>query len=383
MDRTIENKFVEPYRPFGVVSDCISYMRHHYDLGFSQQKKNLSEKWNNYYNTVLPKQIKERYDMCDNGGVSCFNSPLMNEIEANLCECKSDAEQKRYLYSLLTPFKEIVSVYNPIAEIKQIEGRIEEVNANRKIWKSCTNTDERAKAQVEACDSQVEREQGKIELYSRISNEFRCLTGEFSEGAKWMQEGTVEQCMSDFWCNAHRFGIRLYVLLLTYGIDYMAIQKECGIYLVNRVHIADIEGFVGTRELAQEYLNKLHVQSHPEEPAQSTSVPQLPEELNIPEVIAVLNKALKAGLIQQQGNYYKWIGDTKTKKELAYFIKQFNIKILKKPEFIDENRSRYGEEKFIISDFEELFNVSLISQEIQKPIRRAGYKKVDIFFNDL
>ncbi len=329
MDKTIENKFLEPYGHFGVVSDCISYMRHHYDLGFSPKKKNLSEKWVNYYNVALPKQIIERYNECDNGGVNCFNSPLMNEVESNLCKCKSDAEQKRYLYSLLTPFKEIVSVYNPIAEIKQIE----------------------------ACKSEVTRKKSNIELYTHICNEFRRLTGQVYDGAKWMQEGTVEGCLSDFWCNAHRFGVRLYALLLTYGIDYMATQKECGIYLVNYVHITEIEDFIGTRELAQEYINKLHAQSAAQDQEQPTQAATLPKELDTDKAREVFAKAVAAQLMEIQGTVYKWIGKT---RELAYFAGCFNIYIWGK----DKKKRKLREKRymFIWKPFRELFEVENIAQ---------------------
>lgn len=97
----------------------------------------------------------------------------------------------------------------------------------------------------------------------------------------------------------------------------------------------------------------------------------------------VFNKAIELRLIESDGNTYKWVGETGQKRELAYFIKKYNITVLKKPEELKEERPRYGNEKFEIARFQEIFGVTKISQEIQKPLRKAGYKKVDDFFKGL
>lgn len=121
------------------------------------------------------------------------------------------------------------------------------------------------------------------------------------------------------------------------------------------------------------------IASQPQQ-APTTSSPIFPKELDTPEARAIFDRAIKEGLIAQDGKLYRWIGEFGERKELAYFIKCFNVSILKKPREIKENRPRYNSERFIIAPFQRLFNVTAISQEIQKPLRKWRYKKVDSFF---
>lgn len=122
------------------------------------------------------------------------------------------------------------------------------------------------KGQVEACDSMIKRSKEQIEWVLYVNDQFCNLTGRFEDGAKWMQAGTVENCLNAF-CNiVYRFANRLDALLLTYGIDLMKLQRESGLYLKRHRIITDIDCYIGSMELTKRYIDAL-----PKEP---TEVPK-------------------------------------------------------------------------------------------------------------
>jgi hypothetical protein len=68
-----------------------------------------------------------------------------------------------------------------------------------------------------------------------INKRFREITGQQVNDA-----GTVEACLSAFRSIAYMFANRLDALLLTYGIDFIKLQKESGIYLKAYRSVTDV-----------------------------------------------------------------------------------------------------------------------------------------------
>lgn len=289
MNKAIESKFFEAFKWGGVVDKCISWMRYTYNLPKmkpsdndekqqSEETGKEDEKWDIFYREVLPKEILEATEAFDDTVIKYMDSPLMDEIEANLNECQTDAQKERYLFSLLKPFGEspsgcgFANVYHPIAEINHIKDEIKELERTKANWQAVGESeplksgDIDYKKQVEACDSMIKRRKEQIEWVLYVNDRFCNLTGRFEDGAKWMQVGTVENCLSDFCCIVHEFANRLDALLLTYGIDLMKLQRESGLYLKNHRRITDIDYFIGSRELTKRYIDAL-----PKEP---TEVPK-------------------------------------------------------------------------------------------------------------
>ena len=148
MEKTIERKFFEAFKWDGVVDKCINWMRYTYNLPnmkpnddnneekqLSEEASKANEEWDKFYREVLPKEILEATDAFDDTVIKYMDSPLMDEIEANLNECSTDAQKERYLFSLLKPFGEppsgcgFANVYHPIAEINQLKDEIKEFEA--------------------------------------------------------------------------------------------------------------------------------------------------------------------------------------------------------------------------------------------------------------
>lgn len=353
MDKTIENKFFEAFKWGGVVDKCIDWMRHTYNLppvrprtkseGDKQPKdeaaKAANKKWERYYREILPKEILEATEAFDDSVIMYMDSPLMDEIEANLNECQTDAQRERYLFSLLKPFGEspsgcgLARIYNPAAEINQLNEAIKECERDKAFWQTMPEDEQlrnvngelsgTPKEQIGACNSMIERYREQIEWVLNVNRQFCNLTGVFGDGAKWMQKGTVESCLSAFVGVEVRFANRLDALLLTYGIDLMRLQKESGLYLKNHRLITDVCDYIGSMELAQKYIDGLpkEPQSCKETDAkslkkeQSDPKPQqeeqpkvtnnnLPSELDTDEAHKYFAKAKEIGLIDYS---YKWL----------------------------------------------------------------------------
>ena len=189
------------------------------------------------------------------------------------------------------------------------------------------------KEQVEACDGMIRRNKEQIDWVLYVSNEFFRLTSVFEDGARWMQAGTVENCLNAF-CNiVYRFANRLDALLLTYGIDLMKLQKESGLYLKSHRIITDIDCYIGSMELTKRYIDAL-----PQEPnaasKQDIAEPQPKQKQGFSKPQQETErekkffaKAIEAGLIEKDGENYRWLHNNGLKASLGYFLnKVFNPK---------------------------------------------------------
>lgn len=319
-----------------------------------------------------------------------MDSPLMDEIEANLNECQTDAQKERYLFSLLKPFGEppsgcdFANTYNSIAEINHLKDEIKELERTKANWQAVGESeplksgDMDYKKQVEACDSMIKRCKEQIEWVLYVNEQFCNLTGRFEDGAKWMQTGTVENCLNAF-CNiVYRFANRLDALLLTYGIDLMKLQRESGLYLKSHRIITDIDCYIGSMELTKRYIDAL-----PQEPnaasKQDIAEPQPKQKQGFskPQQITkrekeYFAKAMAAGLMEKTDSGYRWLHNNGMKASLGYFLnKVFNPK---------------GTAQIPYQRMENLFNVTRLDTAIDQALTakkpQKWRKEIDTLFDD-
>lgn len=323
MKRKIENEFFRAFEFGGTVYKCIDYFRQKYDLGYlPQEGEKLDEKWQNYYDVELPKQILGETEVFNDTVIRHTESPLIDEIENNLNECQTDIQKERYLFSLLKPFSELSRVYHPIAEIERIKKAIQECESEKTHWESLPQNESlndvagkpagTPKEQIEACNSMVEDYKKQIERLHHINKRFREITGQQVNDA-----GTVEACLSAFRSIAYMFANRLDALLLTCGIDFIKLQKESGIYLKAYRSVTDVDFYLGSLELAQKYINALpkmedHEQTNP-------SSLELPTELDTERARKYLKKAIEYSWIKPTSTGYHF---NKSKTQLAYFTEK-------------------------------------------------------------
>lgn len=303
MDKTIETAFFKSFGFGGVLSDCFDWMRQKYDLGFklnmeheNKPPKTLPEKWQKFYDEVLPQRIKEATEAFDNGAIEYIDSPLMDEIANNLDECKNDMQRDRYIFSLLKPFKEYSDKFNPISEIRQLKGEVRDIEGIKDferdlaMWESM-QPDEALynvsgeqsgtpKEQAAACKKFIEEYKYRIERANYVADKFRELLGS-SKSERWLQDGTVENCMSTLIHYVFKFGKRLDALLLERGINLLWYQNECGIYLFTHRDITAIWDYIGSYELARKYIDEAlpkYPQPQSENDIKTTDSKDLPSE---------------------------------------------------------------------------------------------------------
>lgn len=298
MDKTIETKFFEAFKWGGVVDKCIDWMRYTYNLPpmkprtstkereETTEQRKANEKWDKYYKETLPKEILEATEAFDDSVIRYMNSPLMDEIEDNLNECQTDAQRERYLFSLLKPFGErpsgcgIARVYEPTAELNQLEEAIKDCERDKAFWKTLPEDEKlknvngkTPKEQIEACNSMCKRYQEQIDWVLYVNRQFIYLTCTDKD-----KEGSVERCLSAFVGVMKMYANRLDALLLTYGIDLLRLQRESGLYLKDRRLITDVECYIGSMELAKRYIDALPKEPQSEKATDTQSLNPKPQQ---------------------------------------------------------------------------------------------------------
>lgn len=287
MSTTKTQEFLSAFRFGGLVNVCIDWIRYNYDLPCVQREDGKTEKeicegtkQEERYNK-LPQLIVQDFKAWNYGDIVYFaDSALIEEIEANLEERRADSMRlERYLLSLLTPFAEptkgcgLAKVLCPLAEVQRLQEQVERYKDNTE---------------------RIERYQKQIEWERYVSDRFMQILAEN------LGEDNVEGCMGELWIAAHRFAVILDAVLLKFGIDFMQVQKDCGVYLIEHrsaEHKQRLSQYLGTEEIMQRYLERLQ----PQRPQNVEST--IPQELRTAEAMELLDKAKEVGLLDDT---YKW-----------------------------------------------------------------------------
>ncbi|MDD4822142.1 MAG: hypothetical protein PHI48_06250 [Bacteroidales bacterium] len=324
MDKTIERSFFKAYSFGGVLHMCFDWMMKKYDLGFylnrEDEKKAQNkppEEWEKFYDEILPQRIKEAIEAFDRSVIESIDSPLMDEIAGNLDECQNDMQRERYVFSLLKPFKEYSDKFHPISEIKKLKGEvkgivgIKDTEQDLGYWNSILPNEPAA-----ACKEYIEECKYRIERTNFVANRYRELLGS-SNTERWLQDGTVENCMSTLRHYLFMFARRLDALLLERGINLLWYQNECGIYLYEDRCISHVMDYIGSYELASKYIEEA-LPKYPESQSENDMI--LPSELDTEKARKYFTKAIEAGYIKRNNSGYKWeYGGNKGQVRLGYF----------------------------------------------------------------
>lgn len=416
MDKTIETKFFEAFKWGGVVDKCIDWIRYTYNLPpvnprastkdreETPEQIKAKDKWDKYYRETLPKEILEATEAFDDSVIMYMDSPLMDEIEANLNDCQTDAQRERYLFSLLKPFGEspsgcgIARVYEPTAELNQLKEAIKDCERDKAFWQTLPEDEQlknvngepsgTPKEKIEACNSMCKRYQEQIDWVLYVNHQFIDLTCTDKD-----KEGSVERCLSAFVGVKVMFANRLDALLLTYGIDLLRLQRESGLYLKDHRLITDVDSYIGSMELAQRYIDALPKESQPEqansgqttdaqslnpEPQQMELKDLLPKKLKADEAVEVFQNAIDAQLITNSPEGLKW---NDTKQLLAYFATKVSDKFN-----LTTKLDKDGNKTTDWKTFETLFEQKGLKGAKQNWMRLntkfepTGFEKVDALF---
>lgn len=416
MDKTIETKFFEAFKWGGVVDKCIDWIRYTYNLPpvnprastkdreETPEQIKAKDKWDKYYRETLPKEILEATEAFDDSVIMYMDSPLMDEIEANLNDCQTDAQRERYLFSLLKPFGEspsgcgIARVYEPTAELNQLKEAIKDCERDKAFWQTLPEDEQlknvngepsgTLKEKIEACNSMCKRYQEQIDWVLYVNHQFIDLTCTDKD-----KEGSVERCLSAFVGVKVMFANRLDALLLTYGIDLLRLQRESGLYLKDHRLITDVDSYIGSMELAQRYIDALPKEPQPEqansgqttdaqslnpEPQQMELKDLLPKKLKADEAVEVFQNAIDAQLITNSPEGLKW---NDTKQLLAYFATKVSDKFNLTTK-LDKDGNKTTDWKTFETLFEQkgLKGAKQNWMRLKTKFEPTGFEKVDALF---
>lgn len=313
MNKTIENKFFEAFKKGGIVDNCIQWIRYTYDL---PKSKNLaSDESKNLY---ALKAAKNYYDslekkICEEVGRTYFleyglykiDCPLMEEIEANLKECQDVLSRERYVFSMLKYFGEdgcdISRIFFPTGEINDLNREIVQLEKERDLWKA-TPQGERMRIVneklveagqhevVNSYDKEIQRCRAKIEWLEEVNSRFDEILEECNEDSF-----SVEGILGEIAVDMGMFANYLDAVLLTFGIDLMRLQRECGIYIKEGRRTGVLARYLGSEELAQRYIDALPKEA-PRNKVQDVAK-ALPSEFNTEEGRGWLEKLKQAGYL--------------------------------------------------------------------------------------
>lgn len=413
MDKTIETKFFEAFKWGGVVNKCIDWIRYTYNLPPVNPRASTKDREetpgqikakDKYYRETLPKEILEATEAFDDSVIMYMDSPLMDEIEANLNDCQTDAQKERYLFSLLKPFGEspsgcgIARVYEPTAELNQLKEAIKDCERDKAFWQTLPEDEQlknvngepfgTPKEQIEAYNSRCKRYQEQIDWVLYVNRQFIDLTCTDKD-----KEGSVERCLSAFVGVKVMFANRLDALLLTYGIDLLRLQRESGLYLKDHRLITDVDSYIGSMELAQRYIDALPKEPQPEqansgqttdaqslnpEPQQMELKDLLPKKLKADEAVEVFQNAIDAQLITNSPEGLKW---NDTKQLLAYFATKVSDKFNLTTK-LDKDGNKTTDWKTFETLFEQkgLKGAKQNWMRINTKFEPTGFEKVDALF---
>lgn len=352
----------------------------------------------------MPKEILEATEAFDDSVIMYMDSPLMDEIEANLNDCQTDAQRERYLFSLLKPFGEspsgcgIARVYEPTAELNQLKEAIKDCERDKAFWQTLPEDEQlknvngessgTPKEKIEDCNSMCKRYQEQIDWVLYVNHQFIDLTCTDKD-----KEGSVERCLSAFVGVKVMFANRLDALLLTYGIDLLRLQRESGLYLKDHRLITDVDSYIGSMELAQRYIDALPKEPQPEqansgqttdaqslnpEPQQMELKDLLPKKLKADEAVEVFQNAIDAQLITNSPEGLKW---NDTKQLLAYFATKVSDKFNLTTK-LDKDGNKTTDWKTFETLFEQkgLKGAKQNWMRLKTKFEPTGFEKVDALF---
>lgn len=275
-NRVIEDTFFSAYEIGGGAYECMDwfriehdlpYMGHHWGNGKSA-KSQLSGRWKLRHEIDIPVYIKEEYDDFEDKVLMYSNGGMMDEINENIKTCQTKEDKIRYIISLLKPFKEFADAFFPNTRINERKKAIEE----HKKWISDyekmpedikdeqTGEPIHPQEQIKAINDSIEKYKRDIEYWTFVQDKFYWfaqdgLNNDFTEEenqAMYIYLGHWWECMIIL-------ARRLAALTLTYGINLMDIQEECGIFLKSDFFITDYvdEKFVMSHEHARKLLDEI------------------------------------------------------------------------------------------------------------------------------
>jgi len=338
-NRMIEDTFLDAYRMGGPAYECMSWMRTEYNLphmgphwhkGRKTEKEQLTGKWKEHHERVIPEYVAESYEDFDDSVLKYTNGGLMDEIDENIKKCQTREDRIRYIISLLQPFKEFAEAFYAKAQIDERKRSIDEHKKWIKDWEAIPDdaVDERTgepirpKEQISACEETIEEYNQDIEYWKKVQEDFFWFAqhglgaGHYRE---YPQVVNDEMCkyLGGWWECMIFFARRLAALALTYGIKLMDVQERCEVYLTWHFNITDYVDYkyITSPEHARKLLEEIEVKK-PKNEVNS----KVDNTVNKKEVISTKGKAEE--IVQNEVSDFEHLKEWKENTDLDYYLSE-------------------------------------------------------------
>jgi hypothetical protein len=340
-NRMIEDTFLDAYRMGGPAYECMSWMRTEYNLpylgaywhkGGKTKKEQLSGKWKEHHERVVPEYVAEGYEDFDVRVLKYTNGGLMDEIDDNIKKCQTQEDRIRYIISLLQPFKEFADAFDAKARIDERKRSIKEHEKWIKNWEGMPDdaVDERTgepirpKDQIAACNKFIDEYKQDIDYWKKVQQDFYWFA-QHGLGAgdyrAYPQEVNDEMCkyLGGWWDCMIFFARRLAALALTYGIKLMDVQERCEIYLMWHFTITDYvdEKYITSTEHARKLLNEIDAKK-PKNEAKNKMKTSVKEEIKDADNI----NSVKGEVSQKKDSDFEHLITWRDNSDLDYYLSE-------------------------------------------------------------
>ncbi len=361
MDKSIERAFFKAFQQGGVFEVCSGWIQSEYKLNYSYTTDNMHPEVARMHNEIHPQFIKEETALFDSSVIEYLDSPLMDEIESNINECRTEQDRVRYIYSLLAPFKIYSDKFIPLRVVKQLQNRKEECSKAIEYWTKNAAWRKDAEEQIGANEESITNSDRDIERTTYISEQLRVLAH------KTCDTNSIESYFNAFVDIIYKYANRLDALLLTYGIDLLKIQDECHIYILEQRDVFVLSQYIGSMELAQKYVSKM-----------PTKQLILPNAIDTPLAQKIFPRAIEAGYMKQTDFGCKWDTNKNSVSLLAYMLD-----MVYSGNFRETELNVYFGVKKLSKTLNQILNNKGNAEKGRPAGRPVGFEKIDDLFYDV
>lgn len=240
--------FLNAYREGGPAWRCMYWLRTEHNLPLSplfmgnypSDKECRTEEEQTEFEELLPLLINEGHDTFNREVLMNDNSCLMEEINENLKECRTQQDRVRYLITLLQPFKAYADAFYPIAEKESCQKQIDKLRQEIDQWQAENpdKLDEETghwqcpQALWERWKDQLNQNNAVISYLVTVWRSFNELANHGRYNVKVEGENLdMCRCLNTWVGVMEQFGCKLAALALTYGIDLNEVQHRCKVFL--------------------------------------------------------------------------------------------------------------------------------------------------------
>lgn len=239
---------------------------------------------------------------------------VVEEIENNLMSLPETAREA-YLFGVLTKFRAWSNILYPEREIDRLGANITECEA---IY---NKLDDEHEAEKQQCVRMMVK-------FNEMSMKLRQKADEAKQKVK------TGQCASIWAASIKQFGTALDAVLLRNGYDLMALQAECGVYLLEKRDTESLVNYLGRGRLVTKFVDAVTVE---QEEKDIKVIPHFNSTLPKNVLNVIRQRLVKYGFISDSVTLDDWLyictgtGDpvekpidlNGTSKTLAYLVGRY------------------------------------------------------------